>query len=531
MTTDELMKKAGPWVAAVCSGFLLAGSFAPREYAEAAWIALVPVLAALRGVGLRRAFQLGLTTGLAFWLPSIWWLTKVTPPGWVGMALYCSLYLALFTVGAALWFRRWGFERWLVNLGFMLFAAAWWAGLELARSTWFTGFAWNPLGASQYRNAALLQSAAWGGASAVSALVVWVNAGIALTVLRYIERRGHWGRRPHPEIIAAFLVVAVAFAWGVKRLRTTPPGDLPLRVALIQTNIPQDDKWDESTVATIYQRLREVTLGALRGGPSDLIIWPETALPDDVATSVPSYNLVYELVTNGTPILVGSMDTHWPEQGYPTFYNSSFLFDVTGEPLQIYDKQHLVPFGEYIPLPKLLPFLKALTPIQESFSPGLTSTVFTLPGRSVPFSVLICFEDTVAHLARAAVRQGARLLINQTNDAWFDPSAASRQHMIQAIFRTVENGVPMVRVANTGVSCVIDRRGAVLARLENESGGTRFAGFKLAEVRPAPADFPLTFYTRHGDVLPGVAGLAALALFLVLLRARRGVSSGFESSP
>jgi|APTNR8051073442_1049403.scaffolds.fasta_scaffold00090_65 apolipoprotein N-acyltransferase len=516
MTTAAMMKKAGPWLGALFSGFLLAGSFAPRELAEAAWIALVPVLVAAWGVDLRRAFQLGLVAGLAFWLPSIWWLTRVTPPGWFGMALYCSLYVALFVVGAALWYRRWGVAVWWRNLLFMLAVSAWWAGLELARSTWFTGFPWNPLGATQYRNAALLQPAAWGGVSAVSALVVWVNAGLAVTVLQYIERRGQWGRRPHPEIIAAFLVVAVTFAWGVKRLRATSPGEPPIRLALIQTNIPQEEKWDEATIATIYQRLRDLTLGALRAGTSDLIIWPETALPDDVATSVPSYNLVYELVTNGTPILVGSMDTHWPESGRPTFYNSSFLFDANGEPIFVYDKQHLVPFGEYIPLPHLLPFLKALTPIQESFSPGTTSTLFRLPGRDVPFSTLICFEDTVPHLARAAVRNGARLLINQTNDAWFDPYAASRQHMIQSILRAVENGVPLVRVANTGVSCVIDRRGVVSARLENEQGGTRFAGFKLTEVRPAPPGMPLTFYTRQGDLLPAAAGLAALALFLAL---------------
>lgn len=521
MTSAHMMKKAGPWLAALGSGLLLAGSFAPRELAEAAWIALVPVLVAAWRTEPRRSFQLGMVAGLAWWLPSVWWLTKVTAPGWVGMALYCALYLALFVYGSALWFRRWGGDRWWRNLLYMMFAAAWWAGLELARSTWFTGFPWNPLGATQYRNAALLQPAAWGGVYAVSALIVWVNAGLALTIIQYIERKGHWGRRPHPEIIAAFLVVALAFSWGVKRLRATDPGLVPLRVALIQTNIPQDDKWDESTVQTIYQRLRELTRGALLAGPCDLIIWPETALPDDVATSEPSYSLVYELVTNGTPMLVGSMDTHWPEQGKPTFYNSSFLFDVTGEPLQVYDKQHLVPFGEYIPLPHLLPFLKALTPIQESFSAGTTSTVFVLPGREVPFSVLICFEDTVPALARQAVRNGARLLINQTNDAWFDPSAASRQHMIQAILRTVENGVPMVRVSNTGVSGVIDRRGALLARLENENGDTRITGFKLAEVRPSRPQMALTFYTRRGDLLPGLAGLTALALVLALAALER----------
>ncbi len=516
-----MIKTAGPWISAVASGLLLALSFAPHEVAEAAWIALVPVLIAAWGGEVRRGFQLGLLAGLAFWLPSLWWLTKVTAPGWFGLSLYCSVYLGCFGAGAALWSRRWGVTSWLRNLGFMLFVAAWWAGLELARSNWFTGFPWNPLGATQYKNAALLQPAAWGGVSLVSALVVWVNAGLALTVIQYRERRGHWGRRPHPEIIAAFLVVALVFAWGVRRLKATSPGEAPLRVALIQTNIPQDEKWDASTVSLIYQRLRDLTGNALRAGRSDLIIWPETALPDDVATSQPSYDLVYELLTNGTPILVGSMDTHWPETGAPTFYNSSFLFDVSGEPLGVYDKRHLVPFGEYIPLPSLLPFLKALTPIQESFSAGTTSTVFNLPGREVPFSVLICFEDTVPSLARASVRNGARLLVNQTNDAWFDPAAASRQHMIQSILRTVENGVPLVRVANTGVSCVIDRRGVVMAKLADEQGGTRFDGFKLAEVRPAPAGFAFTFYTRYGDVIPGLAGLAALALVIVLACASR----------
>jgi apolipoprotein N-acyltransferase len=530
MTLAQTIKRIGPWAAALASGLLLYSAFAPLEMAESAWLALVPLLVAVRGASPRRAFQLGLVAGAAFWLPSIVWLTKVTPPGWVGMALYCGLYVALFSTGAALWFRRWGSDHWLRNLAFMAYAAAGWAGLELARSTWFTGFPWNPLGATQYRNAALLQAAAWGGVTAVSALVVWVNAGLALTVLQYIERKGRWGRRPHPEMIAAFLVVALAFSLGVKRLRATHPGSAPLRVALIQTNIPQDDKWEASTIELIYQRLLELTQGALRAGNPDLVIWPETALPDDVASSEPSYNVVYQLATNGVPLLVGSMDTRWPDEGRPLYYNSSFLFDTQGAPLAVYDKQHLVPFGEYIPLPHLMPFLTALTPIQESFTSGTTSTVFTLPGREIPFSVLICFEDTLSALARQAVRNGARMLINQTNDAWFDPSAASRQHMIQSILRAVENGVPLIRVANTGVSCVIDRRGARSAVLEDDRGRTRFAGFKLAEVRPAPLDMPLTFYTRHGDLLPALAGLAALACLLVLgwLDRRRGAGSSLD---
>ncbi len=512
----DFMKKAGPWVAAIASGLLLFAAFAPFEMAEAAWIALVPLLVAVRGASLRRAFDYGLLAGSVFWLASISWLTHVTIGGWVGLALYCALYVALFAAGAALWLRRWGCDRWLKNLSFMTFAAAGWAGLELVRSTWFSGFPWNPLAATQYRNTALLQMGAWGGVHGVSALVVWVNAGLAVTVMQYIERKGTWGRRPHPELIAAFLVVALVFAWGVKRLRATDPGADPVRLALIQTNIPQDEKWDEAKIEFIYGRLRNLTRGALRAGPADLIVWPETALPDDVANSEPSYGLVYELVTNGVPLLVGSMDSRWLEEGGPLYYNSSFLFDKRGAVLDIYDKQHLVPFGEYLPFPGLLSFLRALTPIGESFSCGTTATVFRLPERNLAFSALICFEDTLPALSRAAVRNGARLLLNQTNDAWFDPSAASRQHMIQSILRAVENGVPLVRVANTGASCVIDRRGVIQSMLANEYGEIRLSGFKLAEVRPAPADMPLTFYTRRGDLLVILAGLAALAYTAVL---------------
>lgn len=505
------VKRWAPELAAIASGGLLYASFAPLAAAEAAWISLVPLLLACRSArSARDSFRLGFLAGCVFWLASIVWLTHVTFPGWLALSCYCALYVGGFSVVAHLWLGRFGADRFLPNLGFMALLAAAWAGLEWIRSIFASGFPWNPLGASQVQNAALLQSAAWGGVYAVSALVTWVNAGVAVTVLRYVERRGRWGRRPHPEIFLAFLVVALLFMLGVRHLRATGPGDTRLRVALIQTNIPQDEKWDQEKVALIYARLEELTLAALRSGPLDLIIWPETALPDDVRSSPASYDLVYRLCTNGVPILVGSMDTEWPDEGAPIYYNSSFLFDAEGTLTGAYDKRHLVPFGEYVPFRRAVPFIKALTPIQESFSGGSTSTVFELASPPVAFSVLICFEDTVAHLARSSVRNGARLLINQTNDAWFDPSAASRQHMAQCVLRCVENGVPAVRVANTGVSCYIDRRGAVRSVLEDEHAGTLFAGFKTVEVWVPMNGFVPTFYARHGDVFAGAAGLLAL---------------------
>ena len=522
MAVPEKIRRWAADAAAVLTGGLLSAGFAPLEASEAAWVALVPLLVACRFADAPRAsFRLGFLAGSVFWLTSIWWLSRVTYAGWLTLAFYCALYIGGFAVLAHLWMRRFAHERLGWNLGFMVFAACGWAGLEWLRSTFATGFAWNPLGVTQYRNVALLQGAAWGGVYAVSALVVFVNVGVALTVMRYIRRGGHWGRRPHFELMLAFLVLALAFFGGARRVRGLSEGPAELRVALVQPAIPQDDKWDTNTVDLIYSRLRQLTEGALRSGPLDLVIWPETAVPDDVRYSQASYDLVYSLASQGVPLLVGSMDSEWPEEGPPRYFNSSFLFDVGGRVSAFYEKQHLVLFGEYVPRRNILPFLQAMTPIQESFTAGTNSTVFRLEEPAVAFSVLICFEDTVARLARKAVRAGARLLVNQTNDAWFDPSSASRQHMAQCVLRVVETGVPAVRVANTGVSCVINRRGVVTARLEDEQGGTIFPGFKTASVRPAPDELPRTFYTRHGDLLPILAGVLAL---LTAAAVRRGGS-------
>lgn len=509
-----------PECAAALTGALLSASFAPFQSSEVAWIALAPLLVACRFVvGRREVFRLGFLAGTVFWITSIWWISRVTHAGWLGLAFYCSLYIAAFSLAASLWLRRFGHERLGANIGFMFFAACAWAGLEFMRSTFATGFAWNPLGVSQYKNVAILQGAAWGGVYAVSALIVWVNAGVALTIMRYIKRGGLWGRRPHVELMLAFLVLALAFFGGARRARAQKPGSATLRVALIQTGIPQDDKWDTNTVATIYQRLDELTSTALRTGPLDLIVWPETALPDDVRYSEPSYKLVYQLCANGTPILVGTMDTQWPDDERAIYFNSSFLFDSEGIVQGTYNKRHLVPFGEYIPLRRALPFLSAMTPIEESFSAGDTSTVFRLDNGAA-FSVLICFEDTIAGLARDAVRGGARLLINQTNDAWFDPSSASRQHMAQCVLRVIETGVPAVRVANTGVSCYINQRGLVESELADETGNTIFPGFKTVQVHLPPEDLPPTFYVKHGELLPASAGIFALLLSLALWRTK-----------
>jgi len=184
-------------------------------------------------------------------------------------------------------------------------------------------------------------------------------------------------------------------------------------------------------------------------------------------------------------------------------------------------------FGEYVPLRRVLPFLGWLTPIEASFTPGTTGTIFRLARPPVNFAVLICFEDTVAPLARAAVRRGARLLVNQSNDAWFDPSSASRQHLTHSVLRAAENHVPVLRCCNTGVTCGIDACGRVYDVLAGRDGHVAVPGWRNTMVDVPPADMPLTFFTRHGDLLgPAGAAVAALGLALTWWRARRKDSGG-----
>jgi len=224
------------------------------------------------------------------------------------------------------------------------------------------------------------------------------------------------------------------------------------------------------------------------------------------------------------------------------YYNSSFLVDTAGKIVQEYRKLHLVPFGEYLPFDKRLGFLERYAPIGMSCTPGTVSTVFRIrsselgtrnsetnyvprsafrvPHSEVTFSVLICFEDIIASLARKSVRNGARFLVNQTNDAWFDRSSAPRQHMSHCVFRCIENRVGAVRSTNTGVTCFIDRTG-LIDRITQEilrRGETHLVKYRIESMFVPGPDMPLTFYTRYGDVpfaLP--CGIAAAVFFVLVV--------------
>jgi len=502
-----------PWFAVVVTGLLMASAFPPLEWSELGFLALVPLLLTLRRMSPRKGFIVGWWAGWIFWLCSIFWLTKVTVGGWLLLTSYCALYTGLFAGGTA----------WLLTrlrsdfLGHRLLVLAVlplaWAGFEFLRGTLFTGFPWNPLGVSQYARISLIQSASWGGVYAVSAVVMLVNVAAWLTIEQYV-REGVKGRRAwHPELMIVFLVLAVLMTQGGRAMRALPPAATTVRAALVQPATPQDEKWTPELLAPSYARLGSLTELALRVGEPDIVIWPETAVLDYIRESEQGYALVYRLTRMGAPLLVGTMDRAWRDDGPPRYYNSSILFDEAGRIMQQYDKKHLVMFGEYVPLENIFPFLSTLTPIEGSFDPGMETTVFRLTKPDVSFSVLICFEDTIPALAREAVKAGARWLVNQTNDAWFDVSSANKQHMTHAVFRAIENRVPVTRVANTGVTCSIDRTGRIYDVLQDPAGQTLIEGFKMSLVDiPDENDAGRTVYARWGAWFGWTGAVAALML-------------------
>lgn len=507
----------------ILSGLFLAMSFPKAGHSTLAFAALVPLMFAVHTASLKKAMGLSLLAGFVFFLVSLSWLSNLIGTvegvglkasallGYGVLALYCALYFVPFGLTIALGSKEWAGDNLTKNLRLMFSMTMVWVGAEYLRGFLFTGFPWNPLGLSQYANPSIIQVAEWGGVSMVSAYIVWMNAGIFLTLRQYSHGLRSKKYRPHFELMLGIMPIALAVGSGMNVLLSRTASSEVLNVALVQPNIEQVVKWDREKDQKIRQRLEGLTSAALRLPELDLVIWPETALPDFVRSSALSVDLVKRMTERGVPLLVGSMDREYTATG-KKYYNSSMLFGKDGVLIGKYDKQHLVPFGEYVPFPGLM---GKFTPVDLDFQHGTESTLLPLNEKG-PFSVLICFEDIVAPLAVNAVRNGARWLVSQSNDAWFDPSGQSEQHLAHAVFRCIENRVPMTRCCNTGVSAVIDAYGNVQRDL-----APRTKGFTIARFSPRPSGARETFYTRHGNLFSKVSLLLGAMSLFVLRRSER----------
>jgi len=478
-----------PGLLAILSGALIALSFPNSGLSFLAWIALIPLLTALEGTDLRTAFRLGFTCGLAAYAGILYWINVVITyyghlPWVVSIMLYLILvaWLGLF-YGIATLVARAG-EQVGIKSAFSL-PVAWVAG-DLLRSFLMTGSPWAMLGHTQYRTLPLIQIADICGVFGLTLLIVLANV-VLYRALRAVSGAGV----PYP--VKSALVLLVLFIgtlfYGFQRLNSgDTPSTKPLRVALIQGNIPQDVKWSpafqDSTIA-VYERLtREAAAGGV-----DLVVWPESAVPfffqDEPQKAGRITALARELSTS---LIIGS-PAHELRNGQRVFLNSAFMISPAGEVTGRSDKIHLVPFGEYVPLGRFFPFISKLVVGIGDFSPGDRAT--PLMAGQTPVGTMICAEAVFPELGRAYVNNGARILANITNDAWFGRTSAPYQHLSIASFRAVETRTPLIRAANTGVTAIVDRNGHI-----NTMTGLFVEGFRVGDVSPGSGN---SVYLRIGD--------------------------------
>jgi len=528
-----------PWLAAITSGLLGIGCFPPFNQSWFCWVALTPLIAATWYSGENskrrwlRDLLLGYVAGIVFFTGIFGWLGSLGTlfeNFWLhGLPLLLSLYLGMnFAFWS--WFcglvrpgltkleptkDKWSemLERagkpataiptspWLRstnNLWLAFLLASAWSTHEWIRGWLFGGFGWNGLGVALWAKWPLIQIAQFTGVIGLSFVIACVNV-IAVTIpLRlFLEARTR-RMRPHWDINFTMLGVVglLVFGWQVAR---NPSQTKLLHVAAVQANIAQQQKFDPQFTAQIFDRFTRLSEVALRSNPpTDLLVWPESSMPDPVRDeNGESYRFVMNFsASTKTDLLLGTIDL---ENGHD--YNAAALVSDAGQHVQIYRKLHLVPFGEYIPLRHSFPLFAVVASnwVPGDFDVGKEYTIFRLTSGDVQVAPLICFEDTIGELTRQFVLKGANLLANVTNDGWFLHSAGSQQHLANAIFRCVETRRPMVRAANTGVTCFVNEFGRVTQLLQDETGGTFTEGVLAGEVN-VPQDRQLTFYARHGEL-------------------------------
>jgi apolipoprotein N-acyltransferase len=548
--------RAWPWLAAICSGFLYAVCFPPFNLTWFCWIALTPLIAAIWFSGAEsrhswlRNLLLGYVAGLAFFWTVFSWLTTVTILGWFFLEFYLAIYLAIWAwfcgllrpkprssrVGPSKWDQMLSQARtsaapaqspWTKstnNLRLALLLAAAWTTLEWLRGWVFSGFGWNGLGVALHDNWPLIQIAELTGVAGLSFLIAFANVIILTTAYRLVVEARTRVMRPHFDFTFTMAAIVGVLVFGLRATQIFPAAK-PLRVAAVQSNVPQSQKFDPQFTREIFDQFRRLSEVALRSNPPpELLVWPESSMPGPVLADQESYKFVMDLAASADiDILLGTIDE---EDG--DVYNAAILVSDGGERVQMYRKVHLVPFGEYVPGRHTVPLLARIVgnQVPGDFKAGTEHTLFTLTNTAVVVAPLICFEDTIGALTRQFVvptetGPGANLLVDVTNDGWFQHSAGSHQHLANAIFRCIETRRPMLRAANTGVTCIINQFGRVTQELRDEAGSTFTEGVLTGDIK-VPTEHELTFYARHGELFAqACTALTITVLALSLLRLRK----------
>jgi len=494
---------------------MLALSFPKFGHPALGWVALAPLLVAVadaaRGQHLRRSFLLGWIAGLVYFTGTLYWLVRVmtvygglaTPVAIVVAALLVA-FLSLFPAVAA----------WIVGVacaragagGMLIMPAAWVSG-ELGRTYLWGGFPWVLLGYSQVPVRPIAQTASVAGVYGLSMLLALTSAALAYA---FVARRRRW----LPAAAAAALVVLLA-AWGALRLRdgALVRQGTPLRVAVVQGNISQDQKWDPALRDAIMKQYLDLSRAAIARDAA-FVLWPESSLPFYFELEPDGVEPIRRLAREARATFLIGSDQVEPVRfvaGQPgpeaseRYYNAAFVVMPDGYTGAVYRKMHLVPFGEYVPFKDLLFFVAPLVEAVSDFSPGDAPVLLNVNGHAA--STAICYEVVYPRLIAGFVDRGSELLTTITNDAWFGTSSAAYQHFDQAAMRAIEQGRYLARAANTGISGFVDPYGRVLDRTPLFEPAVRVHDVRVLTGR--------TIYGRIGDAF-AYAGLALSLLVLAV---------------
>lgn len=501
----------------VFGGLLLALSFPPVSapgLGWLAWVALVPWLATVAGSKGWSSFVQSYLFGLAFFLVGTCWIGHVTLGGLAVLTAYLAVYPALLGLLACRLRSRW-------RLPFSVTVPFLWVGLEYIRGILFTGFPWLFLGYSQFNLLTLIQASDLVGVYGISFLIVAVNAVLAEAVRCVMSDKGRaWlGRAVIVPGAASLALLAATLWYGNVRLARDTFQEGP-RLAVVQGNIPQEVKsvLDSETFWKMLEVHSFLSLQVAQDEPGvEMIVWPETMVPGVLNRCDIIQSRIQRLAEAvQTRLLLGGIAIEVEGEGKALrekMFNSAYYTprgDADVDKLKRYDKIHLVPFGEYIPLADVVPILKPFVPYEEGFRKGTEAKTFALDGAC--FGVCICYEDAFPALVRRFARNGAQFLINITNDGWFKRSAELDQHLGMSVFRAVENRVGFVRATNTGISGFVSPDGRVQSILRENGQYKEVAGYLVDRVKLGTGQ---TLYNRIGDSFAWGCLLCAVALLLL----------------
>jgi apolipoprotein N-acyltransferase len=476
--SDRFLRLFSEYKFAFLSGILLIVIQPPISLWPLAFCALVPLMHSLDKDNLRVSFFQGFVTGIVAWLGTIYWVIVamnqyggiVVPLAaliLVLFVLYLSLYMGIFTLACAFLERR-------MSLPSYLSAPAIWVLSEYARGIVMTGFPWSYLGHSQYGFLPLIQVTSVTGTFFISFLIVAVN-GIIYSL---------WTRRKVSLVFSAVVLIffGLSFVYGFARLAHK---DSPqLKAAIVQGNIGQDIKWDDSYKMMTVNKYYRLSFGLAHN--ADLVIWPETAIPFLIDRDPAAYKYIQAVPQMlRSRLLFGTVAL----EKAGNLFNTVHYVGTDGVTSGIYNKVHLVPFGEYTPIVSYFPFLAKITAIGADFKPGEGHRpIVTDLGK---IGVLICFEGIFPYITNETVREGAQVLVNLTNDAWYNRTSAPYQHFSFYIFRAIETDRYVLRAANTGITAIIDPRGRIEGKTRIFTEDVLTGTYALKDTK--------TFYVRHGD--------------------------------